>query len=74
MDEQQIIGEEQGVARRWEQQRERRAKARPGETPEQRQQRVARRREQDKESRARHLNKESRAGTYLTAFFLTIIC
>ena len=50
MDEQQITREEQGVARHREQQRERRARARARaeETPEQREQRLARRREQDR--------------------------
>ena len=49
MDEQQIIREEQGVARRREQDRERRARAGVEETPEQREQRVAQCREQDRE-------------------------
>ena len=44
---------EQRVARRREQDRERPARARAEETPEQREQRLARRGEQDRERRAR---------------------
>ena len=59
MDEQQIIREEQGVAQHREQQRERQARARVEETPEQREHRVARRREQDREHQARTRAEES---------------
>ena len=51
--------EEQGVARHREQQRERRARARAEEMPEQKEQRMARRREQDRECLARARAEES---------------